>query len=173
SSRTSARGASTRRTAPSRSSSRTARGTRRRRRTSSTSGGRPLLQPEDRAGDDEPLDLARSLVDLGDLRVAVVALDRELLRVAVAAEDLDRLARLPPRHLGGEELGLRAGLGVRQVVLLQPRGAVDEQAGGVDLRRHVGELVLDGLERRDRLPERVTLLRVLARDVVRRLGDAD
>ena len=53
-------------------------------------------QTENRACDHEALDLARALVDLGDLGVAVVALDRELLRVAVAAEDLDRLARLPP-----------------------------------------------------------------------------
>src|SRR3712207_8938909 len=48
--------------------------------------------------DHEPLDLARPLVDLGDLRVAVVALDGELLRVAVAAQDLDRLGRLAARQ---------------------------------------------------------------------------
>ena len=52
---------------------------------------------EQRPRDHEPLDLARALVDLGDLRVAVVALGRELLRVAVAAEDLDRLAGLVAR----------------------------------------------------------------------------
>src|SRR5206468_7160549 len=63
--------------------------------------------------DHETLDLARALVDLRDLRVAVVALDREFLRVPVAAEHLDRLGRLPPRHLGRVELRLRAGLGVR------------------------------------------------------------
>src|SRR5262245_6000930 len=69
---------------------------------------RALGQSENRARDHEPLDLARALVDLGDLGVAVVALDRELLRVAVAAEDLDRLGRLPARHLGGIELRLGA-----------------------------------------------------------------
>ena len=63
---------------------------------------------QQRAGDDEPLDLARALVDLGHLRVAVVALDRELLGVAVAAEDLDRLAGPVARDARGEELGLRA-----------------------------------------------------------------
>src|SRR5262245_10525928 len=64
-------------------------------------GERSLLLPqsEDGAGDDEPLDLARALVDLGDLRVALVPLDGELLRVAVPAEDLDRLAGLAARHL--------------------------------------------------------------------------
>ncbi len=99
----------------------------------------------------EPLDLARALVDLGDLRVAVVALDRELLLVAVAAEDLDRLRLVhggaPYRR--GEELRLRARLGVRLLRLLQPRRAAGiEQARGVDLGRHVGELVLDRPGRR-------------------------
>src|SRR5204862_6524792 len=97
-----------------------------------------LAEGEDRAGDHEPLDLARALVDLRDLGVAVEALHRELLRVAVAAEDLDRLGSLPPRHLRCEQLCLRAFLGMRSALLLQPRGPVDEQAGGVDLRRHVG-----------------------------------
>src|SRR5207249_11430800 len=95
---------------------------------------------EDAPRDHQPLYLARPLVDLGDLRVAVVPLDRELLRVAVAAEDLDRLARLAASHLRGEELRLRARLGVREVVLLQPRRAMDEEAGRVDLGRHVGAL---------------------------------
>ena len=40
--------------------------------------------------DDEPLDLARPLSDLGQLGVAQVALDRVLGHVAVAAVDLDR-----------------------------------------------------------------------------------
>ena len=55
--------------------------------------GAPACPGSDAADRRAPLDLARALVDLGDLRVAVVALDRELLRVAVAAEDLDRLRR--------------------------------------------------------------------------------
>src|SRR3954462_9921369 len=54
--------------------------------------------PEQRARDGEPLDLARALVDLRDLGVAVVALGGELLGVAVAAEHLDRLAGPVARH---------------------------------------------------------------------------
>src|SRR3569832_2273389 len=101
----------------------------------------PWLEPEDRPRDHEPLDLARALVDLGDLRVPVVALDRELLGVAVAAEDLDRLGRLAAGDLRREELGLRALLGMRAAPLLEPGRAEDEQPGGVDLGRHGGELV--------------------------------
>src|SRR5262249_10247863 len=59
---------------------------------------------EDLPRDDQPVDLARALVDLGDPRVAKVALDRVLLGVAVAAVDLERLGRDALGHLGGEEL---------------------------------------------------------------------
>src|SRR5919106_2934480 len=97
-------------------------------------GRRLTLQLQDLPRDHDPLDLARALVDLGDLRVAVVPLDRELLRVAVAAEDLDRLGGLTAGHLRREELRLRTGLGMRLAALLQPGGAVDEQAGPGELR---------------------------------------
>src|SRR3954465_14121235 len=89
--------------------------------------------PEDLARDHESLDLARPLVDLGDLRVTVVALDGKLLRVAVAAEDLDRLAGHAPRRLRREQLRLRPLLGVRQPLLLAPRRPVHEEARRVDL----------------------------------------
>src|SRR5690348_1043769 len=96
-------------------------------RRTGSSGARGLtLEVEDAAGDHEALDLARALVDLGDLRVAVVALERELLRVAVAAEDLDRLRRLAPRHLRRVELRLGSRLRVRLALLLQPRRAIHE-----------------------------------------------
>src|SRR5215210_6577715 len=45
----------------------------------------------DGAGDDEALDLAGSLVDLRDPRVAVVPLDGMVLHVPASAEDLDGL----------------------------------------------------------------------------------
>src|SRR5919205_3803594 len=144
-----------------------------RRTGSSRSRGTGGLQTEDRPRDDDALDLARALVDLGDLRVAVVALDRELLRVPVAAEDLDRLAGLPAGRLGGEELRLRALLAVRPALLPEPRGAVDEQARGVDLGRHVGELPLDRLEVADPLAELPPLERVCARRVVGGLRNAE
>src|SRR2546430_7903227 len=120
-------------------------------------GKRALRQPKDRACDYEPLDLARPLVDLRDLRVAVVPLDWELLRVAVAAEHLDRLRRLAPRHLRREQLRLRTFFGVRSALQLEPRRPVDEQTCGVDLHRHVGELVLDRLEIADAVAERPAL----------------
>src|SRR6185312_10924018 len=119
------------------------------------------------------LDLAGALVDLGDLRIAVVALGRELLRVPVAAEHLDRLAGPLPRDTAGEQLGLGALDRVRVPGLLQPRRAPDECTRRLDLGLHVGELLLDRAEAADRAPERVALLGVGGRDVERGLRDPD
>ena len=55
---------------------------------------RPILAVAQRVvGLDERVELAGALVDDGGLRVAQVALDRELVRVAVRAVDLDRVER--------------------------------------------------------------------------------
>src|SRR5947207_4293725 len=59
---------------------------------------------EDFLRDHEPLDLGGALVDLEQLRVAHQLLDRVLLDVAVAAEDLDRVGRDLHRGVGGEAL---------------------------------------------------------------------
>src|SRR5436309_9978434 len=54
--------------------------------------------------DHEPLDLTGALVDLEQLGVAHQLLDRVLLDVAVAAEDLHRVGRHLHRGVGGEAL---------------------------------------------------------------------
>ncbi len=41
--------------------------------------GLPALQPQLQSGDDQPLDLAGALVDLGDARIPKVALDGQFL----------------------------------------------------------------------------------------------
>ena len=66
-----------------------------------TQSRRKPLQPvrEDRLGDRGELHVRRSLVDLSDLRVAPELLDRILLRVPVAAEELHRQRRDPLGHL--------------------------------------------------------------------------
>src|SRR3954469_18744509 len=91
---------------------------------------------EQRPGDDQALDLAGALVDLRDLGVAVVALGGELLRVAVAAQDLDRLPRLAAGDAGREELGLGALDGVRQSRVLQAGGTPGERPRRLHLRLH-------------------------------------
>src|ERR1051325_9031513 len=106
------------------------------------------------------LDLAGALVDGRDLRVAHVALDRVVGRVAVAAVDLHGLDGGPLRELRRVELRHRGFLRERLARVLEPRGAVDEEAGRVDARGHVGELPLDGLVRADGPSELLALLRV-------------
>src|SRR5262249_36809884 len=58
-------------------------------------------------------------------------------------------------------------------MLLEPRRAIDEEASGVDLRRHVRELPLDRLEVADAVPELLALDGVRAGDVVCRLSDPE
>ena len=63
------------------------------------------LVVEEVAGDHDPLDLRRALVDARHLRVPHQALDRVVAHVPVAAEDLHRLGGDPHRHLAREQLG--------------------------------------------------------------------
>src|SRR5262249_59202573 len=67
---------------------------------------------EQTAGDDQLLDLVRSLADQEEGRVAVVPLGTELERIAVAAVDAHTVERVLLRSLGGEVLrhtGLEVG----------------------------------------------------------------
>src|SRR4051812_34910793 len=115
-----------------------------------------------RPGDDDPLDLVRALVDLGDLRVAHHPLHRVLVDVAVAAEHLDRLDRHGHRGVRGEQLRHRRPLAQAALAAVGDRARLVEQlAGGGGARLHVGELELDALEVVDRRAERDPLLRVL------------
>ena len=76
----------------------------------------------------------------------------------------------PPCRSPGERLR-HAGLEVGARGILQPRRLQRQQPGCLDLRGHVGELELDRLVLRDRLAERLALLRVAQRELQRALGD--
>src|SRR3954454_6034436 len=86
-------------------------------------GGLPDVHPRDGARDDQLLDLRGALEDVVDLRIPVPALDRELARVAVSAQDLDGPFGRPDGDLAGLELAHRA-LGVLEPVgvAAHPRG---------------------------------------------------
>src|SRR5688500_3730860 len=87
-------------------------------------------------GDHVMHDLARPLVDLRDLRVAVVPLRREVTEVPVATEDLHALARRAHGGVRGEELGHRGLDAERLTLVLEGRRAPGEPPGGVELRGH-------------------------------------
>src|SRR5262245_43059499 len=124
---------SSRKSGPRRSEPAAGSGTGLTRTTIRTGGQSPCVQrgarrsappPGECAGDDEPLDLLRSLVELGDLRIAHHPLDGELIDVAVTPEDLHGVGRDAHRSVTGDEfthgrpsgrvrrtgLDLRAGL---------------------------------------------------------------
>src|SRR4051794_5227391 len=131
-----------------------------------------LVALQELLADDHALDLRRALADQQQRRVAVQALDLVLLGVAVAAVDAERVLHDLLAGLRGEQLR-HAGLEVRALAgVLQARGLAGEEASGLDLRGHVRELELDRLVLRDRLAERLALLRVAQRELERALGDA-
>src|SRR5205823_3538925 len=80
------------------------------------------------------LNLGRALVNLRDLGVAEQSLDRIVLDVPVAAEDLDRLRRGEHRGLARQELGHRAELRDVLAAILGRRREVHQRAR----RRHAG-----------------------------------
>src|SRR5690606_29773421 len=135
--------------------------------------GPASAQPGLMPGDHQPLDLAGRLVDLGDLGVAEVALDRHLLRIAHAAVDLQRLVGDPHGGLRGGELGDRGLVAEALALALHPGRAQRQQQGRVELALHVGDLGLGHLEGADRRAEGLALLHVLDGGLVGRAGDAD
>src|SRR5215210_2602995 len=128
------------------------------------------------AGDHEPLDLVRALVDLRDLRVAHHALDRVFLHVAVAAEHLHRVGGDLHRDVGAVELRHRRDLrqlGAVGALVDQPAALVEQSARGLAFRLHVGERGRDQLVLRDRLAHRLARAGVLERVIGRALREAE
>src|SRR6266536_1298021 len=126
------------------------------------------------AGDHDSEDLIRPFVYLCNFCVPHHALQGELLDVAVAAEELDRVGGHPHRGVAREALG--AGREEGEVVVIAVglgRGGVDERPGRLDLHGHVGEHELDALEIGDRVVELVAFLDVATGEVEGPLGDAD
>src|SRR5256885_9623576 len=89
---------------------------------------------QDLFSDDELHDLAGPLIDLRDLRVAVMPLGGEIFQVSVAAEDLHAVATGLYRDVAREELRLGRGEDVILSRGLHRRRAPREQTGRVDLR---------------------------------------
>src|SRR5438477_367721 len=128
---------------------------------------------EDFLRDDELHDLAGPLVDLGYLRIAVVALGRKVFQIAIAPEDLHAIAAGFDRDVAREELRLGSGEDVILARVLQSCRAPGQQAGSVDLGRHVREHPLDRLKIGDLLSERLALLGIREGVLETRARDPD
>src|SRR5918999_354074 len=111
-------------------------------------------------GDHHLLPLVGPLSDRQDLGVAVEPAHGVLLDVPVPAVDLNRFFGRPHGQAAGLELGLRRRQREVLARVLLERRLVGQEARGLDLARHVGQLGLDGLELGDRLAEGVPFARV-------------
>src|SRR5215210_2960515 len=130
-----------------------------------------LVALEQLLADHHALDLGGALADEEQRGVAVEPLDLVFLRVAVAAVDPERLLHDLLAGLGGEQLG-HPGLEVGALAgVLQTRRLQRQQAGGLDLGAHVGELELDRLVLGDLAAEGLALLRVAQRELEGALGN--
>src|SRR6266581_636809 len=114
-------------------------------------------------GDDDALHLVRSFADAEQRRIPVKALDREFLRVAVAAMNPQRFMGILEGRLGGEVFR-HAGLHVAALAAVVDLGCIpDQQTRGFHTSRHLSQLELDRLVLADRLAESLPLLRILDR----------
>src|SRR3954453_6026608 len=107
------------------------------------------------------VDLRRALVDDRRARVAEVALDAVLARVAIRAEDLDRQVRGLERRLRRVPLGERRLTRVALALVLHPRGLHDEKLRRLVAEDHLRDHVLHELVAADLLAERLALAGVL------------
>ena len=126
------------------------------------------------ARDDEFLHLGRAFVDAQRPDLAIEALDDLAALDAAAAEHLhgaidDALRRLGRCHFGHRGLGGRGQL----LHVAPPGGAIGEERGGVDVRRHVAERGLRELQVGERRAEHSPALRVRERLVESAPGEAE
>src|SRR5229473_2707493 len=119
---------------------------------------------------DQPLDLAGALADGAEFHVAIELFRRIIFDKAVPAVNLHALVGALHRDFAGIELShgrFQRGLHAR---VFHAGGAHGEQTRGVDLRGHVRELPLYGLEFADGLAELLPLLRIFERGFIGSLG---
>src|SRR5438128_4323246 len=122
-------------------------------------------------GDDLFHHLGGARGDGPEPHVAEEALHGKLPHVAVAAVELDRLVRDPVGHLGAEELG-HGDLGdAVPPGIVEPRRVVHQMSRGLELRRHLGHPMPQGLLLAQRAAEGVALLEVCS-GALERLGCA-
>src|SRR5215213_7579327 len=113
------------------------------------------------AGDDESLNLGRAFVNPEGANVPVEPFDDRAAHEAGAAVNLERAVYDAPRRLGRVELGLaRLARDALDARVLEVGRAVDQQARGVQLRHHVGQLLLNQLVLGQGAAELTPVLRV-------------
>src|SRR2546426_8382397 len=126
------------------------------------------VEARDVPPDDEGMDVVRALVRVDRLQIHHVTDHRVLVNDSGGAQDVARQPGGVERHLDVVHLRHRDLLWPDLAGVLQPAQLQTEELRLGDLRDHPDELLLDELERRDRLAELDPLLGVLERPVVTR-----
>src|SRR5438445_6684194 len=126
------------------------------------------------AANDESLDFAGALADSTELHVAIKLFGGVILDESIAAVNLYALVGDADGHFAREKLG-HAGFACEADIFLigEPRGLINEEARGLHLHGHVGELKLDGLKFANGLAELLALLRIFYGCVERSLRHAE
>jgi hypothetical protein len=106
-------------------------------------------------------------------RVAQQLLDRVFLHVAGRPPQLERLDAHRDRLFGGEHLGEAGVLAVEIVLLAIPAGVPEIGPRGLQLHRHARQPPALDIVPDDRPARLYAFVRVLVRQVVRALGDAE
>src|SRR5450432_3017476 len=104
------------------------------------------------------LHVGRALVDRADLGVAVELLDGVVLGVTVPAVQLDAEGCHALAHLRGKELRHRRLASEGLSAVLDPRGVVNQEPRGLELRCGLRELELNSLKVRETRGELLPLL---------------
>ena len=121
-----------------------------------------MFRPRQQAvGDDPHLDFGGTLENLGQPRIAPVALEREILGIAVAAVDLQRLAGDALGHFGGKQLRHRGFLVTSAVRIYFISDEVRQLSRRLDLGRHLRDFEPNRLEITDRMTEGDATLRIV------------
>src|SRR5512134_735433 len=116
---------------------------------------------EDVAGDDDALDLVRSLEDPVDAGIAIEPFGPHLRRVSHASVELYGPVHDPIERLRAEVLADRRLAAEPLPCVAHPRGAVHHVLDSVGVRRHLGKHELYRLEVLDLPAERLALPGVL------------
>lgn len=135
-------------------------------------GGRFRRLSNQMRSDDNPLNFVGTLVNGGDFRIAVGALDLHPLEIAAAAENLKGVVGDLQRNVGGILLGHGRFHSIGLVMFLKFGRAVDQKPRTAQLGSHVRDLKGNRLLKGDRLSELDPFLGVGERVFKRALRDA-
>src|SRR5262249_56659051 len=113
-----------------------------------------------------------TLINRANFGVPIELLRGVLLRVPVAAKELEGLASDPVGDLGAEELRHRGFLDELRAGILEARRVVHHESGGFELHPHLGQLELHALKIGDRLAELLSFLGIGHRGIERALSNA-